>query len=246
MSVFAVHELDPGVQVRVTRPMPPLPQVLECEVEALWRRAESRMARGGAGRLFNGDVFSADTIGRTLITGHITEYRRVVAQFERPELFEQLGLRSLAVCGVLRCADGVPIGRRHVDAIYEAGLWQLPPAGRVDGGAVDANGTVDLRRQIVTELGEELGLSPDCLLGAPVPLCVVEHAATHVADLGMALSTGLDGAAVLAAHRASGNTEYRPLAIVPFAELPGHVGRLGGALVPSALHFLRCAGLLRE
>ena len=29
MSVLAVHDLDAGVQVRVTRPMPPLPEALE-------------------------------------------------------------------------------------------------------------------------------------------------------------------------------------------------------------------------
>lgn len=244
MSVLAVHDLDPGVQVHVTRPMPLLPEALERTVETLWQHAASRMAQGGAGRLFNGSVFSADSITPALITGHVTEYRRVVAQFEEPALFDQLGLRSLAVCGVLRCADGVVIGRRHVDAIYQAGLWQLPPAGSVDGAAVDADGSVNLRRQIVTELGEELGLSPNCLTAPPVPLCIVEHAGTHVSDLGMALTTALDSAAVLAAHLASGNAEYHPLSVVPFAELPEYVRQLGDALVPSALYVLRRSGLL--
>src|SRR5690348_4333049 len=126
--------------------MPDLPAALEREVERLWQAASARVAAGGAGRLFNGRVFSADSITPHLVTGHLTEFRRAVAQMERPELFAELGVRSLAVCGVLQCADGVVVGQRHRAAIYQAGMWQLPPAGSVDAGAVAADGSVDLRR----------------------------------------------------------------------------------------------------
>ena len=238
-----VHELAPTLRVCVTRPMPDLPHALEQVVEELWQRACARMARGRAGGLFNGRVFSADSISGTLITGHITEYRRTVAQFEDPALFEQLGLRPLAVCGVLRCADGVVIGRRHVDAIYQAGMWQLPPAGSVDASSIGDDGNVDLEQQILTELQEELGLTADTV-DAVQPLCALEHAATHVTDIGLALGTSLDTAAVLAAHRVSGNTEYDPLIAVGYATLPAKVAELGETLVPSAPAFLRSAGLL--
>lgn len=152
---FLVHDLDPAVRVRVVRPMPETDASLEAVVEDLWRAAARRVAEGGAGTLFNGRVFSADRITPTEITGHITEFRRIVAQMERPELFAALGLRPLAVCGVLRCADGVPLGRRHRAAIYQPGLWQLPPAGSVDPSAIAADGAVDLTAQVLTELTEE-------------------------------------------------------------------------------------------
>lgn len=238
-----MHALVASVQVRVVRPMPALTPALDATVEALWQQAAERMARGRAGRLFNGRVFSADAITAGLITGHLTEFRRIVAQFERPALFAELGLRPLAACGVLRCADGVVFGRRHVDAIYQAGLWQLPPAGSVDGSAVRAEGAVDLGHQIRVELREELGLPADAI-DAPVPLGVVEHPDTHVSDVGLALHTPLHGNEVVAAHHASGNGEYDPLRVVPFADLAGFVARLGEALVPSAAVFLRCAGLI--
>jgi hypothetical protein len=51
--------------------------------------------------LFNGRVFSIDTIAPDRITGHLTEYRRQVAQTEENALFADLGIRSLAACGVL-------------------------------------------------------------------------------------------------------------------------------------------------
>ena len=198
---FVVHEVAADVVVRVTRAMPALPAAVDREVERLWQAASRRVAAGGAGRMFNGRVFSADAITPRLITGHLTEYRRVVAQMERPELFAELGVRSFAVCGVLRCAGGVVVGRRHRAAIYQAGMWQLAPAGSVDAGAVADDGMVDLRRQLLDELQEELGLPPDAV-GEPRPLCVVEHPGSHVSDLGLALVTRLSAEAVLAAHRA--------------------------------------------
>ena len=153
MKQYVVHEVAPDAVARIDRIMPALPPVVDREVEQLWLAASERVAAGGGGRLF-----SADRITPHLITGHLTEFRRIVAQMERPEL--GLDVRPLAVCGTLRCADGVVVGRRHRAAIYQAGMWQLPPAGSVDAGAVGADGVVDLRRQLLGELQEELGWRP--------------------------------------------------------------------------------------
>jgi hypothetical protein len=242
-SGFILHELTPPLRVAVTRPMPELPAALDARVESLWRTAAQRVAAGGAGRLFNGRVFSADVISRTGITGHLTEFRRIVAQMEDPALFAALGVRPLAVCGVVYGSYGVVFGRRHPAAIYQAGMWQLPPAGSVDSNAVDTDGTVALERQILTELHEELGLSAHAV-AAPVPLCVVEHPGSHVCDLGMALPCGLDAPAIHAAHATHGNREYAALQIVPLAELASFVAGTGEALVPPASEFLKRCGLL--
>jgi hypothetical protein len=238
---FAVHELDPSVRVRVVRPMPELDASLDATVEELWCTAARRVAAGGAGALFNGRVFSADRITPTRITGHVTEFRRIVAQMEQPQLFGALGLRPLAVCGVLRCADGVPFGRRHPAAIYQPGMWQLPPAGSVDAKSVRPDGTVDLIAQVLAELAEELGIQPD-QVEPPRPLCVVEHPGSHVSDVGIALATALTAAQVLHAHRTHANAEYNPLVVVPFAELADFVDRAGDLLVPPAHEFLARAG----
>jgi hypothetical protein len=243
LNGFVVHEIDATVRVQVVRPMPDLDPSLDAAVEELWREAARRVAEGGAGNLFNGRVFSAERITPTGITGHFTEFRRIVAQMEQPALFASLGLRPLAVCGVLRAADGVPFGRRHPAAIYQPGMWQLPPAGSVDAKSVGPDGTVDLVAQVLTELTEELGIGPD-QVEPPRPLCVVEHPGSHVSDVGIALTTRLTGAQVLHAHCAHANTEYRTLTIVPFAGLSDFVGRAGDLLVPPAHEFLARASLL--
>jgi hypothetical protein len=243
MDGFVVHDLMPGLSVQVTRPMPDLPPSLDSEVERLWRIACARVAAGGAGALFNGRVFSADAIAPDAIIGHLTEFRRIVAQMERTELYEELAVRPLAVCGVLRCADGVVFGRRHAGAIYQADMWQLPPAGSVDAHAVAADGLVTLDRQLLAELREELGLTPDNV-DAPAPLCVVEHPGSHVSDLGMALRSRLDGVAIRAAHAGRGNGEYPTLRIVAVEDLPDFLAEAGDTMVPPAPIFLARAGLL--
>jgi len=245
MDGFVVHPVLASVRVTVVREMPALDASLEAEINRLWNAAQLRMAAGGAGRLFNGRVFSADTITEGYIGGHMTEFRRIVAQMHRPALFEVLAVRPLAVCGVLRCAGGVVVGRRHAGAIYQAGMWQLPPAGSVDAGALRPDDSLDIAGQLLKELREELGISA-VQVDTPRPLCVVEHPGSHVSDLGMAISTSLDAAEVLAAHGAAGNNEYAPLLVVAEEDIASFVVGVGADLVPPALEFLRRVGLLPE
>ena len=245
MNGFIVHDVAPDVVVRVTRAMPELPATLDAEVERLWRAACVRMDNGDAGRLFNGRIFSIDRIGKHVIEGHLTEYRRLVAQIEHHGLFPALGIRSLSVCGVLRCAGGIAIGRRPAGAIYQPGMWQLAPAGSVDAGAVGPDGVADLAAQILRELDEEVGLT-NAQVGRPIPLCVVEHPGSHVSDCGMAMTTDLDAEAVLAIHRRRGNGEYGELRIVPENALEAFVADAGDSLVPPARAYLFRLGLLAQ
>lgn len=243
MSGFLVHEIATDVRVRVTTPMPALPPDIDAAVEHLWQAAIRRVAEGGAGKLFNGQVFSADQITPREITGHMTEFRRIVAQMDDPALGPILQLRPLAVCGVVQCADGIVIGRRPTGAVYQAGLWQLPPAGSVDHHALRPDGSIDLIGQIITELTEELGLTAD-QVNDPRPFVAVEHPGSRVTDLGIMLDTALSGAAIKDAHRARANTEYDPLTVVGTGEIAAFVADLGDALVPPAREFLFRAGLL--
>ncbi len=242
METFVVHPVSPDLEIRITRQMPPIPRSLEARIDAIWAAAAARFE---AGALFNGQVFSIDSIAPGRITGHLTEYRRLVAQIEDHSLFPALGIRSLAACGVLRCSGGVVIGRRPPGAIYQPDMWQLCPAGSVDASARRANETMDFRAQLLTELREELGLDPKAI-GEATPLCLVEHPGSHVCDLGMAVSTAMGPDEILEAHRSRGDGEYDPLRIIPIEELPAFVAWAGAKLVPPAVLFLTQAGLLAQ
>lgn len=243
MEGFVAHDLAATVEIRLVADIPALPAALDKEIDRIWQIATAHAAAGGAGSLFNGRVFSADVIAPGRVSGHMTEFRQIVAQMQRPDLFPALRVRPLAVCGVLRCAGGVVVGRRHPDAVYQPGQWQLPPAGSVDEHALHADGQIDPVRQIHTELAEELGIEA-AEVDTPHPLCIVEHPGSHVCDLGMAMTTKLPGEEVLARHRQSGNDEYDPLLVVAEVKLAAYLATLGPALVPPAPIFLARAGIL--
>jgi len=67
MDGFVVHPLLPSVRASVVREMPALAVPLEAEIDLLWDAAQRRVEAGGAARLFNGRVFSIDTITEVLM-----------------------------------------------------------------------------------------------------------------------------------------------------------------------------------
>jgi len=233
MPGWRTYEARPDLEARITRELPALGPSLQAELDALWQAAQERT--GGA--LFNGRVFSVDAITPGLLSGHLTEFRRIVAQMERPDLHGELGVRPLAVCGVLCCAGGVVLGRRPARAVYQPAMWQLPPAGSVDAGALLADGRLDLHGQMFRELREELGLPRESIAEVRL-LCMVEHPGSRVLDLGFLMRTPLAAEAVLAAHAFAGNGEYHDLEVVPLEALAARLAALGENLVPPALVFL--------
>lgn len=236
---WRVHDVEPDLAIRVWREMPDLPASLDAEVDRLWTIAQERSGGG----LFNGRVFSADRIEPHRLLGHWTEYRRVVAQMERHDLFDHLALRPSATGGVLACADGVVFGRRPDDAVYQAGLWQLPPAGSIDPASLRPDGTIDAVANLFKELAEELGLERAAIYETRL-LCLAEHPGSHVLDLGILLRTSLGEAGLRDAHAARGNTEYAQLRVVRDAQLESALGEFASALTPQALAFLVAAGLI--
>lgn len=241
MPDWTVYDVEPDVRARAAGEPPRLSTALEAQIDRLWAVAQARTG----GMLFNGRVFSVDAIAPHLLNGHLTEFRRIVAQMQQPELHEVLRVRPLAVCGVLCCRSGIVLGRRPAGAVYQPSMWQLPPAGSVDAGALRPEGWIDLEAQLFGELREELGLERESIAECR-PLCMVEHPGSHVLDLGFVLRTPLSAEAVLAAHARSGNGEYVDLEVVPFGSLTARVKPLGDVMVPPAAVFLRRLKLIAD
>ena len=212
--------------------MTELPPDLEPEVASVWTAERARRPD-----LFNGRVFCADGIAPDRITGHWTEYRRVLAQMRRPELFGRLGIRALAVNGLIECADGLLLGRRQAGAIYLPGFWQAAPAGNVE--ARDGAATLDLTGQLLAELDEELGLQPAEVEDIRAVMAI-EHAGSHVVDVGFLLRTTLSFTAVEARRAVAGNDEYDALRVVAPDHVPRLLAEAEPMLLPSARILMRC------
>lgn len=232
---MAAIPLPARLVVRAVRDRPALPQAVDDEVGRIWQSACARDPR-----LFNGTVFSADRIlvadGVGRVEGHWSEFRRVLAQMREPRLFDALGLRPLAVCGWLRCADGLVLGRREAGAAYQPGGWQGVPAGSVERREADEAAGIDLVAQLLAECAEELGLDAD-EVQVEAALLAFEHAQSHVVDLCLALSTDFGFAAVEQRWRERGNREYDRLALAATL-LPDGVSTAPAALLPTTLALL--------
>jgi hypothetical protein len=96
---------------------------------------------------------------------------------------------------------------------------------------------------VLAELREELGLPADAV-SASQPLALVEHAGSHVLDLGILLRTALGEEEIRAAHAAAGDGEYAGVEMVALADLSGFLARVAGGLTPQALVFLARLGML--
>ncbi len=211
--------------------MTALPPDLEARIASLW--IAERVERPD---LFNGRVFCADRIAPDRIDGHWTEYRRVLAQLRHPELFDRLHIRALAVNGLIECADGLVLGRRHAGATYLPGFWQSPPAGNVE--ARQGSDAIDLTGQLLAELDEELGLQPAEVENVRA-VAAIEHAGTHVVDVGCLLRTPLPFAGIEARWSGAGNDEYDALRLVAPDDVSRLLSEREPMLLPSARILMR-------
>ncbi len=168
--------------------------------------------------------------------GRIAEYRHYIAQKARPELFDILRVRPVAVSGLLECEDGLVFGRRSEGVTQHAGSWELEPSGGIDAAELPMSGNCDCVSAILRELREEIGIGPESVSGLR-PYCLVEDLDSHVFDIGIAIASPWTVAMVRDAHRDAGSTEYTDLRVVPITELKNVVN-------DPALHFVPVSKIL--
>ena len=224
-------ELAGDAVIAVTAERPSLDADTERTVASLWAKAKARNSA-----LFNGEVFSVDTITADRIEGHWTEYRRLVAQALQPSLMPILRTRPLAAAGLIETPDGFVFGERSADVVYQPSQWQLAPAGNVDPSAA-RDDRIDLTAALATELREELGLSMEDV-SVPRLLCAVQHPRVGIIDICVTMRTKMPAKAILHAHRTRGDGEYPRIAIVPNEDLTIFLEGSSGPVAPQAKLFL--------
>jgi len=213
-------------------PAPPLPPDLADAVDALWAAELAQRPHA-----FDGPLFSVTRNDGTVIAGQWTTYRRFMARRRQPALADALGVRPLAVTGVLRCRDGIVLGRRGDGVTQAAGAFELAPAGGIAAESVGPDGRIDPVLQALAELTEEVGLGPSAIAAAE-PLGLAEDPETGVTDIIVGLWTPARFSEIALIHAQATSAEYATLALVPpdgaeafLAFPPGAVDRLSAALL---------------
>lgn len=205
---------------------PALTLGLENEVEYLWQAEQKENGKA----IFNGRILSAVKISENSLHGCIVEYRQLIAQRARPELFDTLRVRPVAVSGLLTCPGGIVFGRRASMMTQDAGLWELVPSGGIDTSRISNTTEVDYLAQILTELHEETGINANCV-SSVCPFCLVDDDVSHVIDVGIALNSSLSSGDILRLHREAATNEYDDLRIVHYSALGDFILDEGTQLV---------------
>ena len=228
-----------GFTVTIDYTLPTLSSDLANEVEVLWQAEQKH--RGKA--IFNGRIMSALMVDSLGIHGCVTEYRYLIAQRARPELFPVLQVRPVAVSGLFKCADGIVFGRRSGMTTQDAGLWELVPSGGIDtreDKVKQLQEKVDYLAQILTELHEETGIGSDAVLNVR-PFCLVDDTDSHVLDIGIAMISSLSANEVLRMHGEATAKEYDELRVIPLSEveafIQGEASQLVGVSMMLIQHF---------
>ncbi len=250
MERWRTYPVHDDLSFHVIREMPPLTLRVQSEVEREWERALLCHPS-----LYNGAVFTADSITPGRVDGHWTEFKRVVAQIRVPSLAGQIGLRPVSVCGVLLCQpqskpgrgsqSSLIFGRRAAGSLFQPGLWQLVPGGSLDRSSLNATGQPDWRTQVIAELWEEVSV-PKAAITRATPLCMVEYPEIHAVELGIALYCQYSDARVIACHRRGGNGEYEELMNVPVDKVAAALASFANKLSPSTSHILARLSELRD
>lgn len=221
-----VKTISVNFAVKIGGDYPTLSPETEHEVERIWQAEQNR--RGKA--MFNGRIMSALAVTREGICGCIVEYRYLIAQRVRPELFNDLRIRPVAVSGLFECSDGIVFGRRSGTTTQDAGLWELVPSGGIDTSKIVEAAEVDYLSQILAELGEEIGIKTNSVSNV-IPFCLVEDTDSHVIDIGIAMKSLLFSDVILTIHQEAATKEYQELRIVPHAEVNGFIQSEASRLV---------------
>jgi hypothetical protein len=191
-----------------------LSTAIEKEVDRIWGVAKE----ASGARLFNGLLFSVEQLASDTVRGCLIEYRMYLAQLRRPELYSELGVRPLAVTGLLRNREGLFFGLRSSSLAQQADRWELIPAGGIDATTLTSDSRVQPHRQLLAELEEEVGIK--CVEVEPPRLvCFSEDLDQHLFELAWELETALDTKTIMGAQAAVDHPEHAEIRCVPWRHL---------------------------
>ncbi len=185
-----------------------VPTELRGRIDELWLQEQS--ARPS---VHDGTLLSVQDVRDGVVTVCCCRYRHFVARQRDEVIRRKLGVRALAVSGVVvlgavddRC---VLVGRRSLNVTAYPGGWELIPSGGVGWERVGGDGEIDVLGALLEELEQEAGIPADAVATAH---CV-----------GLVHETGQDGYDVCFVLRVpdaapSRRPEYAEMAIVPVAE----------------------------
>lgn len=144
---------DFKVNINYEHPQSIISEANKIRIEEIWKNELIRTQ----GKLFNGELLSADNFDGKHLRGHFVEYKLYIAQTRDPSLMDELRITPICVCGYTTAGDFILIGKRADHVTDYQNYFELVPAGGIDPSAIVKDG-IDIIKQIKIELKEEAGI----------------------------------------------------------------------------------------
>lgn len=220
----------PGATRVIQEAPAPLPLTLRSRIEEIWLEAIATRPH-----LFNGKIFilSGYKDGNLHITE--SEYKFSFSKQKFPELFNDYSITILAVTGVLRCADGLILGRRGNSVNFQSGLWEPAPAGSLS--------CPDPQAQVLEELGEELGLGESEITTVKM-LGLIEDKSTGIADLIFEITTPKKFSEIMSKQEHHKYKEHDEICCIKITDIASFLSENRGKYIPILPDTLKLAGLI--
>lgn len=131
---------------------------------------------------------------------------------------------ALGVSGLASCGDGFVLGQRNEKLAIHGGFWECAPAGSAE--------SEDLELNLLRELREELGISPNLTRNLRAVGLVLDSN-ERVADIAYSVHLELTADQIRNLHRHHGSDEYSQIAIVPPNRLAAFLDDHRGFVLPN-------------
>lgn len=210
--MLRMHPLGDDLRLEIV-PAPAIDAIADNRIREIWAREQARRAQP----MFDGKLFSLLERDGAILRGYFVDYSAFVAQRAQPALRDILGIRMLAVSGLLRSPDGIVFGRRADHVLQDPRHWELVPSGGIDGTPLDP------KAKLLEELAEETGCPASVITSSRV-VALAEDDETGQLEICIELETGLSARELKDRHDTTGRIEYTALEIVPQAALSDFIG----------------------
>lgn len=222
MKVRAIDEFPELAEV----PAKPVTATIRRRIDEIWDRERE----GNPGLLYDGQLLSyqEERGGRLVCT--FVPYRRFVAQVREPELYTVLQIRPVAVSGVLRCRDGIVLGKRSEGLFGAPGKWEFAPSGGIDAQARVGARRVSAQTQLYHELEEELQILPRSVRTIR-PLAIADDAESNLIELIFTIEADIRAADLGQSHL-NDRREYETVRCVYPDGIAEAVTALGDKMLP--------------
>lgn len=168
MNQFSHLHLNSGIKVEVIERDKDIDQGVRKEVDRIW----SEESKNKEKTLFNEKILSMIKFDGKTMTSEYVDYKYAIAQLINPDLSKKIKIQPVGITAITVANNHFLIGKRSCRVAVYPGKYEFAPAGTISPHVLKG-AEVDLKRQLLIELREEVGIDPTQVIEA-IPTLLIK------------------------------------------------------------------------